>query len=110
MPWHDATCSGNYEFMVPKSTAENSFIYDNFVKPEGFSLWMNARKGGECGQNICDKNGMMLDYINNNLGKDGCVQMKNGKNGDWTVNTNCNGFAFYICKYSEYSFRKIVHS
>ena len=111
MSWGDAkwSCPQNSKFMVPESKAENSFIYDNFVKPEGFSFWMDAR----CySKNLCGNDWKMLQYANNldELDIRGCVEMPHDKNGNWAVNGRCNTRAFYICKYSEYSFRKIAHS
>jgi hypothetical protein len=105
MSWDDATCPMNSEFMVPKNEAENSFIYKYFVNnTSSSSFWIDARTRGCIEIKLCGKvREQMPGYVNNLRevpAKSGCVEMKDGENGNWTVN-DCNRKAFYICKYSK---------
>ena len=107
-PWTIAKCPkvGDEQtvFASPETEDENTFIYKTFSEPSGQTLWINARVCGEeklCGQDF----GKV--YYHNFVGTfptTGCVEMPNGKNGQW-VAKNCDRPPFvsnyYVCKYGK---------
>jgi hypothetical protein len=106
--WGDAVCPEGDKFMCPENEDENKFIYDTFVKSSRRSFWMNARVCGSgklCAQNF---GAVLYHNFDGQFPASGCVQMRYGKNGVWIVK-NCGISSFFICKYSKYSYRKILY-
>ena len=88
-------------FVTSENVDENAFIYQNFVKKEKKTIWMNARVCGE--QKLC-RNDFGTVFYHNFAGpfpNAGCAEITVERGGKWSAR-NCRNANYFICKHGKY--------